>query len=71
MDYQTQLDWLVTMARHPGFKDHAWFRTKQLDADPCGLWSGIAQDLIGQVKPTASERQNTGKPRLVKAKSSM
>ena len=71
MDYQTQLDWLVTMAQHPGWKDHAWHRAKQLEADPCGIWAGLKQELVGLVGQSESEGQNSGKPRLVKAKSSM
>jgi hypothetical protein len=38
------------MAKIPGFKSHAWLRAKELDADPSGLFTGIAQDLIKEMK---------------------
>ena len=38
------------MASTPGWKDYAWHRTKQLDADTTGLWAGIANDLVKQMK---------------------
>ena len=68
-NYQEQLDSLVTMAKHPGFKHYAWQRAKELEADPSGLWAGITQDLIGRVRNTESGHQIIGKPRLVGAKS--
>lgn len=48
--YQTNLQHLVRMAKIPGFKNHAWLRAKELDADPSGLFTGIAQDLIKEMK---------------------
>jgi len=38
------------MAKIPGFKNHAWLRARELDADPSGLFTGIAQDLIKEMK---------------------
>lgn len=46
--YQKQLDWLITMAKHEGFKAHAWHRAQELDKDP--LFSGIAADLVKHMK---------------------
>lgn len=54
MNYETDLLHLVRMASIPGFKDHAWRRAKQLDADPSGLWDGIAQALTDEMKRRAS-----------------
>lgn len=38
---QTQLKHLLDMACSPAFVDHAWHRIDALDADQCGLWTGI------------------------------
>jgi hypothetical protein len=38
------------MAKIPGAKSYAWTRAKELDADPSGLFTGIAQDLIKEMK---------------------
>lgn len=35
------LEHLIRMAKHPGAKDHAWRRAKELDADSSGLFRGI------------------------------
>lgn len=56
--YTRQLDWLIELAQHPGWKAYAWARAKELDADQSGLFEGIAQDLknamTGQARDTAS-----------------
>lgn len=44
------LQHLVKMAKIPGAKSHAWLRAKQLDTDPSGLFTGIADDLIKEMK---------------------
>lgn len=53
------LEWLITMAKNPGAKAHAWHRAKELDADRSGLFTGIANDLkaamSGQDKAGGSE----------------
>lgn len=54
MHYETQLAHLVRMASIPGFKDHAWWRAKQMAADPSGLWAGIAQALSDEMKRRAA-----------------
>ena len=68
MDYQTQLDWLVTMAQHPGFKDHAWFRTKQLETDFPGIKQALTRRMTGLASGTASEGQKNGKRHLTLVK---
>jgi hypothetical protein len=53
--YQATLDHLVTMARMPAFKRHAWHRVKELEADPYAFYAGLKEDFLAimQVdKPT-------------------
>ena len=33
------------MAQSPGWKEYAWGRAKELDADKSGLWTGMSEDL--------------------------
>ena len=49
-EYKNYLSHLILMASTMGWKDHAWHRAKELDADPSGLWRGIANDLIKHMK---------------------
>jgi hypothetical protein len=48
MEYETQLNHLIAMARLPGFKDQAWLRAQELDEEP--LFNGIKDDLIKRMK---------------------
>lgn len=62
--FQRHLDWLITMAKNPGFKGQAWHRAKLLDADPSGLWFGIKDALlnaIGLEPASESESQSQEK----------
>ena len=43
--YETQLAHLTKLAKTPGFKQYAWHRALQLEADDTGLWRGIAEAL--------------------------
>ena len=43
--YETQLAHLTKLAKTPGFKEYAWHRALQLEADNTGLWLGIAEAL--------------------------
>ena len=43
--YATQLTHLTALASTPGFKQYAWHRALQLEADETGLWLGIAEAL--------------------------
>ena len=45
MNYDAQLNHLVVLAKTPGFKEYAWHRALQLEADDTGLWLGIAEAL--------------------------
>jgi hypothetical protein len=38
------------MARMPASKDYAWHRAKELDSDISGLWVGIKDDLVKNMK---------------------
>jgi hypothetical protein len=49
-EYQETLNHLVLMASTQGWKDHAWYRAKELDAHPTGIWRGIANDLVKTMK---------------------
>ena len=49
-EYEQTLAHLVRMALTQGWKDHAWYRAKELDAHPIGIWRGIANDLVKQMK---------------------
>lgn len=44
-DYETQLAHLTELAKTTGFKQYAWHRALQLEADDTGLWRGIAEAL--------------------------
>ena len=46
MTYEQQLAHLVSLARHPGFKEYAWKRAQELDAETSGLFAGIAPALV-------------------------
>jgi len=68
MDYQTQLDWLIAMSSNPGFKDHAWYRAKQLEADFPGIKDALTNHMIGLAATLESENPQAPKPRLVRVK---
>lgn len=51
--FNRQLEHLTTLGKHPGSKDHAWHRAKELEADPSGLWQGISQALTAAVNGRA------------------
>lgn len=38
---EEQFSWLLTMARNPASKAHAWHRAKELAADESGLYAGF------------------------------
>ena len=46
MTFQKQLDWLITMSKHPAWKAHAWKRAQELDAEQSGLYAGIKDALV-------------------------
>lgn len=43
--YAKSLHHLIWMAGLKGAKQYAWHEAKRLDADPSGLWKGIAAEL--------------------------
>ena len=58
MEYRTysqHLDWLLTMARTPGWKAYAWDRAKQMQADTAGLWPGIADEVAKRMKTQSGQ----------------
>ena len=40
-----------------GWKEYAWHRAKELDAHASGLWCGIADDLVKQMKEKNAKTQ--------------
>ena len=48
--YVETLNHLVWMAKQPASKSHAWHRAKELDSDISGLWVGIKDDLVKNMK---------------------
>jgi hypothetical protein len=48
--YQETLAHLVLMAQTPGWKGQAWYRAKELESCPTGLWNGLTTDLISTMK---------------------
>lgn len=67
MLFKLHLQHLVELARHEGFKDHAWHRAKELDSDASGLFAGMRRELtlavLGQDSVRASEAPKTVKRR--------
>lgn len=47
--YQNELAHMVSLAKQPGWKSYVWDQAKRLDADPCGLWKGIKDDLVKEM----------------------
>lgn len=44
--YADALDNLVMLASTPGWKDYAWGKAKDLEAEPLGIYRGIKDDLV-------------------------
>ena len=55
--YAKMLAHLVTMAKQPGFKAHAWHRAKALDSDISGMYRGIKNELM---KIMTNQKQSSG-----------
>lgn len=49
-DYPLTLAHYVSLASEPGWKDYAWKRVQELDADRTGMWAGIKDDLVAAMK---------------------
>ena len=45
MTYATHLAHLIRMASIPGFKEHAWHRAKQLDAQYPGISAALTAEM--------------------------
>jgi hypothetical protein len=44
--YAEALDNLIMLASTPGWKDYAWGKAKDLEADPTGIYRGIKDELV-------------------------
>ena len=49
-DIQQEPESFGSDGKKPGWKEHAWMRAKQLDADTSGLFKGIKDDLVKEMK---------------------
>lgn len=56
MTFNEQLQWLITMARTPGWGQYAWGRAKELAACDSGLWP----DIHTRLKEAMQEQRNDG-----------
>jgi hypothetical protein len=48
--FQKMLDHLIHMALMKGWKEHTWWRVKQLENDPSGLWKGIQAEFLKEIE---------------------
>ena len=55
--YESILSHLVLLCSQRGSKEYGWARTKELDAHPSGLWRGIANDVVKQMKEKNAQTQ--------------
>jgi hypothetical protein len=60
LTWQTQLDWLLKLARYEvngvyPWKAYAWHRAKELEAEG-DLWTGISEALRLSMQETTNER---------------
>jgi len=61
--FQTQLAHLTALAKHPGWKEHAWLRAQQLEASESGLWTGIKVALTRSMLDVSGPEKATGSGR--------
>lgn len=55
-EYNKQLEQLVKLSQHEGWKAYAWNRAKELNDHPTGVYRGLAADLIKTMRGLNSER---------------
>ena len=55
-EYNKQLEQLVKLSQHEGWKAYAWNRAKELDDHQTGVYRGLAADLIKTMRGLNSER---------------
>ena len=56
--YQETLEWLVHLAKQPGWKAQAWHRAKELESCSTHLWIGITTDLTNHMKAQYDDLEN-------------
>ena len=54
------MEWLIKLAKEPGWKDYSWSRAKELEKDSSGLWYGIASDLKNAMQKSSAEAKKAG-----------
>jgi hypothetical protein len=57
--YKKDLELLIRLSKLKGWKEYAWGDAKKLDADPSGLWKGIKDDLVKEMKEWNKQEQSS------------
>ena len=47
--FQVTLNHLIRMGMTNGWKEHTWFKVKELENHPSGLWMGIEEDFLKEI----------------------
>lgn len=53
--YERWMKHCLKLAKDPAWKAHIWWRVKDLDADPSGLFTGFKDDFLRRVKEVKNE----------------
>ena len=65
--FDLQLAHLVKLAREPGWKQYAWHRAKELEAEVSGRWAGMStrlrEAMASLPPPSSSEVTESSPPR--------
>jgi len=48
--FQETLNHLIRMGMTNGWKEHTWFRVKELESHPSGLWKGIQEEFLREIE---------------------
>ena len=56
--FQKTLQHLIRMGMTMGWKEHTWWRVKQLENDPSGLWKGIQAEFLREIENAKSKVRN-------------
>ena len=58
--YEQQLNHFIELSKSKSWKNYALARAQELDSDPSGNWSGIANDLKNAMQRYNEELKRTG-----------
>ena len=56
--FQKTLQHLIRMGMTMGWKEHTWWRVKQLENDLSGLWKGIQAEFLREIENAKSKVRN-------------